>query len=177
MLRDRAPPDSATLVLTRRAVNVLTLYYLVWLLAALALIALSSAIVVLRARRRSGARALADALSRYATWMAAQRGQLTMDIGRELAESALHEAQALQARDFPQLAPTLQALLATDRKLTHWLQRQKHLRHRNPETWLALQAERYSRQLLRAQDDTLDEMRRRLVQAVRVGGASWLRRA
>lgn len=147
-----------------RAVTAPTLYYLVWLLAGLALIALASTRLVRRLVRREGSRAcacaLADALSRYAAWLAVQRGHLMLEIDRVVADMALEEARELQARCFPQLAGALQGILATDRALAQWFRQQHALRHRDPEAWLDSQADPVGRGLLRAQDEALDLVRR-----------------
>lgn len=150
----------------------LSLYYLVWLLVGLVLIAVASARLarrlVLRERQRVCAGALADALSRYAAWLAAQRGQLMMEIDREVAQAALQEARDLQAHCFPQLGAWLERMLATDQQLTQWIQRQQGLRHEEPEAWLEMQADQAGQQLLHAQDQTLNEIRRQIAGAMRI---------
>lgn len=115
-------------------------YHLLWLLAGLALVALISAALTRRLRRHTQrqvqARALLDALARYAVWVAVQRSGGIVEPDRAMAEAALREARELQERGFPALRPALQALLESDRRLHAFVREQQALRVHDPEAWL-----------------------------------------
>lgn len=115
-------------------------YHLLWLLAGLAIVALISAALTRRlrrhAQRQAQARALLDALARYAVWVAMQHSSSAVEPDRTMADTALREACELQARCFPALRPALEALLEGDRRLHAFVREQQTLRMHDPEAWL-----------------------------------------
>lgn len=117
-----------------------TVYYSVWLVAALIAIALISATLVraLRVRelRRQKALELLDALSRYSEWVAAQRRAAFFQGEKEDAAAPLEEARRIGRAWFKELAGELVDLLIVHNRLVDFLWNQHLLRLRDPEAWL-----------------------------------------
>lgn len=111
-------------------------YYALWLVAGLLAVAAVSAAITRLMRRREQALVLAEALARHSVWVAAQRSRLELDLRRDEADAALQQAQAVQARWFPRLAPELAAVMQVDQRIDGFLMHQRRLRFQDPEAWL-----------------------------------------
>jgi hypothetical protein len=108
--------------------------------AALALIALASAIITWRLRRREqrriGAEDALDALARYSEWLAAQRRNAGFQGDRPPGASPLVQLRRLQQGTFPELAAPMARLLEVHAQVLDFLWKQQLLRVRDPEAWL-----------------------------------------
>ncbi|HZY19017.1 MAG TPA: hypothetical protein VFE82_11085 [Ramlibacter sp.] len=115
-------------------------YHALWLLGALALIALGSALITrhlrLREWRRQGAEDALEALARYCEWLAEQRRSAGFSLQRPGPADALAQLRSLQQARFPQLAPAMVQLLAVHARTLDFLWRQQLLRLNDPEAWL-----------------------------------------
>lgn len=152
------------------------MYYALCLLAGVLLAAAVSAAITWHLRRqelrREHALVLGQALTRYASWVAAQRGGAGLGPQRDLADRALLDASRAQGRWFPQLRDELSGLLAADRELEGFVHRQRQLRISDPEAWLESNHEIRFARLLRQQDETVERILQRLDGAANPSGAT-----
>lgn len=115
-------------------------YHALWVALALLAIAVASALITrgLRHRelRRADAEQALDALARYSEWVAAQRRGVDFQGEPPPSRSPLAQLCALQARDFPGLAPFQVALLQVHARLLDFLWRQHAVRQADTEAWL-----------------------------------------
>ena len=115
-------------------------YYLLWLAAGLAAIAIASAFIArhLRQRvlRRLNAAALLAALDRYSEWVAAQRHFALSGISDQENSPPLQQMRVLHQRWFPELRAETEELLAVHALLSDFLSAQHVLRLEDPEAWL-----------------------------------------
>jgi hypothetical protein len=160
VLRRRTPCPVAT------TVSPILFYYCLWIVLGLVLAGLASTLLVRQLRRRVQhevqARALLDALSRYAVWTAAQRHGNGRGHERATAAAALREARLLQARCFPALTPAFSRLLDSDRRLQSYLREQQSLRVHAPEAWLDSQPAPVLDELWQQHEAVLHALARRL---------------
>jgi hypothetical protein len=116
------------------------LYHALWVAAALALIALASALIARRLRwsdlRRATAEQALDALARYSEWLALQRRTALFQGDRAAGSSPLAEVRRAQQASFPELAAALVPLLEVHARILDFLWQQQLLRTRDPEAWL-----------------------------------------
>lgn len=151
-------------------------YYALCLLAGLVLAAAVSAAITWHLRRRELRRehalVLAQALTRYAAWVAAQRGNPGLGPQRELADHALLDASRAQGRWFPQLRDDLSGLLEADRQLERFVHQQQQLRISDAEAWLESNHEIRFARLLRQQDEAIERILQRLEGAANPYGAT-----
>jgi len=150
--------------------------YALCLVAGLVLAAAVSAAITWHLRRRELRRehvlVLMQALTRYADWLAAQRGGAGLSPHRELADRALLAASRAQGRWFPQLRADLSRLLEADGQLESFVYRQQQLRMSDPEAWLESNHESRFAHLLRQQDKGVERLLRRLEGATDQPGAT-----
>jgi hypothetical protein len=129
-------------------------YYLLWLGAGLAIIAVISAAITrhsrLRVMRRLKAQELLDALPHYSEWMAVQRGSAFLLADMQDA-SALSEMAATQEYWFPELSGEMACLFAVHNRVLQLLASQRRLRLQDPEAWLELDHEAGFTELWREQ--------------------------
>ncbi|TFZ01335.1 hypothetical protein [Ramlibacter rhizophilus] len=111
-------------------------YYALWLVLGLVAVAAVSAAFTRLMRRREQALVLAEALARHSVWVAAQRSRLELAPRRDEADAALQQAQEVQARWFPHLAPALATVMQVDQRIEGFLMHQRRLRFHDPEAWL-----------------------------------------
>lgn len=116
------------------------LYFAAWLLAALVVIALLSAVLA-RGRgqqdlRRIQAEHLTQALERYSAWVCAQRLAAVFHGESAEAAAALDEACTTRMAWFPELAGDMAELTAVHNRLVNFLHTQQALWLRDPERWL-----------------------------------------
>ena len=115
-------------------------YYLAWLAAGLALIAIASAVIArhlrLRAERRVKAAELLDAMARYSGWVAAQRRTAFFQGDAQDKDSALQEVRAVQQQWFPDLSEQAAQLFDAHAALIDFLWTQQMLRLKDAEAWL-----------------------------------------
>lgn len=160
MLRKRHPG------VTPATVSPVFAYYCLWIVLGLVLAGLASTLLVRHLRRRAQyavqARALLDALSRYAVWTVAQRNGHAHEQARAKAVAALREARLLQARCFPALTPEFSNLLDSDRRLQAFLREQQSLRVHAPEAWLDSQPAPVLNELWQQHESVLHALARRL---------------
>ena len=151
-------------------------YYALCLLAGLLLAAAVSAAITWHLRRhelrREHALVLAQALTRYASWVAAQRGGAGLGPQRDLADRALLDASRAQGRWFPPLRADVSRLLEADRQLESFVHRQHQLQMTDPEAWLESNHENRFADLLRQQDEGVERILRRLEGERHRGGAT-----
>jgi hypothetical protein len=137
-----------------------TVYYSIWLIAALVTIALISAMIVrslrLREFRRQKALELFDALGRYSDWVAAQRRAAFFEGEGEEASSALEQARRIKQDWFPELAADLVEILVVHNRLVDFLWNQQLLRLRDPEAWLESDHDTRFLELWRQHRDALE---------------------
>ena len=117
-----------------------TVYFSLWLVAALIAIALVSATIArslrLREVRRLKALELLDALDRYSEWVGAQ-GRATFFQGEgEEVETPLENASHIKQGWFPELAGEMVEILIVHSRLMDFLWNQQLLRGKDPERWL-----------------------------------------
>ncbi len=115
-------------------------YFSLWLVAALIVIALVSATIArglrLREVRRLKALELLDALDRYCEWVAAQRRATFFQGEGEDDETPLEEARHIKQGWFPELAGDMVEILIVHNRLVDFLWNQQLLRLKDPERWL-----------------------------------------
>lgn len=114
-------------------------YYLVWLGAALLVIAVASGVIaghVRRGQRRLQAVALLDALARSTDWVAAQGRAVCFQAATGQDDRSLDEIRRLQRQCFPELDGPAGELLSLHRKLSELLRTHERLRAQEPEAWL-----------------------------------------
>jgi hypothetical protein len=116
------------------------LYFAAWLLAALVLIGLLSAVLArTRGRqdlRRLQAEKLTAAVERYSAWVCAQRLAAVFQGESPEAADALDEACTIRLAWFPELAGDMAELMAVHNRLVNFLHTQQALWLRDPERWL-----------------------------------------
>ncbi|HYE71462.1 MAG TPA: hypothetical protein VD932_08080 [Aquabacterium sp.] len=114
-------------------------YHAAWLAAALAGIAVASALIArhLRTRelRRLTAEDMLQALACYSEWVADQRRAPAFQGGAK-GEPSLDQAHALGRTWFPELSAAMAELAALHDELVDFLARQEALRLADPELWL-----------------------------------------
>ncbi|MEJ7930679.1 hypothetical protein WG922_11900 [Ramlibacter sp. AN1015] len=137
-------------------------YYALWLLGGLLVVAIVSASLTWLMRRREQALVLAQALSRHAVWVAAQRSKVALELQRDEADAALQQAAAVQSRWFPALAGEFRALLEIDRRLDTFLAAQHALRMTDAEAWLESDHDEHFLALWREYLVALDRLTERL---------------
>ncbi len=117
-----------------------TAYYLAWLAAGLALIALASAAIARRLRlgmlRRAKAAQLLDALETYTNWVGAQRCAVFFQGDAQQGDSPLHDVRHLQRDWFPELSEEATQLLEVHAQLIDFLWAQQMLRVKDAEAWI-----------------------------------------
>lgn len=117
-------------------------YYLLWLVAGLAIIAVVSAFISWHLRRRVlrqlNATRLLDALARYSNWVAGQRSAILIQDDTQDWGGALEEVLALRQPWFPELRAEADQLFVVHSRLVHFLGAQQAMRLRDPEAWLEL---------------------------------------
>lgn len=117
-----------------------SVYYLICLAAGLlGVAALSGAIVwrlQVRTLRQLKAIQLLDALGRSAEWADAQSRALRFQGATQENDPALHDIGVLQARWFPQLAETAQALFECELRMARLLRANRQQRLQDPEALL-----------------------------------------
>ena len=117
-----------------------TTYLAAWLIAALALIALLSAVLTRHRRgqdaRRQQAQQLLAALQRDSEWVRSQRLVTLFQGESPEAAAALDDACTLRLAWFPELAGDMAELLAVHNRLVIFLGSQQQLWLRDPENWL-----------------------------------------
>ncbi|MBC7471178.1 MAG: hypothetical protein H7322_17805 [Ramlibacter sp.] len=115
-------------------------YFSLWLVAALVVIALVSATVArglrLREVRQLKALELLDALDRYSEWAAAQQRAAFFRGDGDDVETALEEARHINQGWFPELAAEMVEILIVHNRLVDFLWNQQLLRLKDPERWL-----------------------------------------
>lgn len=115
-------------------------YYLLWLAVGLVAIAVVSAVIAWRLRRRVMRRLkcaeLLDALSRHTEWVAAQHRALLLQGEGRPDEAPLEEVRSISAQWFPELGAETRRLLAVDSHLKAFLRAQQRLRLQDAEAWL-----------------------------------------
>ena len=116
------------------------LYFGMWILCALVLVAFLSATIAkhlhLREMRRRQGVLLLDALDRYAEWVAAQRYNPVYAGESPEAAEALDQAGMIRIGWFPELAADMAELLGVHARLLHFLSTQHALRQRDPDAWI-----------------------------------------
>lgn len=116
-----------------------TTYYLAWLAAGLALIAVASAAIArhlrLRVLRRVKAAQLLDALTTYSDWIAAQRRAAYFQGEAQDGDSPLHAARAIQRDWFPELSDEIAQLFEVHAHLIDFLWAQQVLRLKDADAW------------------------------------------
>lgn len=117
-----------------------TTYYLAWLAAGLAIIAVLSAAITrhlrLRMLRRMKAAELLDALAGYTGWIAAQRRAAFFQGDAQEGDSPLREVRIIQRDWFPELSEEAAQLFDVHARLIDFLWTQQMLRLKDAEAWL-----------------------------------------
>ncbi|MDB5857829.1 MAG: hypothetical protein JWQ76_1518 [Ramlibacter sp.] len=117
-----------------------SLYFAAWVLAALVLIGLLSAVLArTRGRqdlRRLQAEKLNQALERYSAWVCAQRLAAVFNGESAEAAAALDEACTTRMAWFPELSGDMAELTAVHNRLVNFLHTQQALWLRDPERWI-----------------------------------------
>jgi hypothetical protein len=115
-------------------------YYLLWLAGGLAAIAIVSALITQRLRRRVMRRLkaveLLDALGRYSEWVAAQRRNLLFQGDVQEDACALAEVRGVLRQWFPDLEAAAAQVFTVHARLVEFLASQQALRLQDPEAWL-----------------------------------------
>lgn len=115
-------------------------YFSLWLLAALIVIAIISATIARslrqRAVRRLKAVELLDALERYSEWVASQRRSPFFQGEGEDSAVPLADARHIKQGWFPELADDMVEILIVHNRLVDFLWNQQLLRLKDPEGWL-----------------------------------------
>ena len=116
-----------------------TAYYLAWLAAGLALIAVASAVIArysrLRLMRRVKAAQLLDALATYTDWIAAQRRAAYFQGEPQEGDSPLQDVRTIQRDWFPELSEEAAQLFEVHAHLIDFLWAQQLLRVKDTEAW------------------------------------------
>lgn len=116
-----------------------TAYYLAWLAAGLALIAVASAAIAqhlrLRALRRIKASQLLDSLATYTDWIAGQGRAAFFEGATQEGESPLQDVRNIQHEWFPELSEETTRLFEVHARLIDFLWAQQVLRLRDAEAW------------------------------------------
>lgn len=117
-----------------------TTYYLAWLAAGLAIIAVLSAAITrhlrLRVQRRVKAAQLLEALAGYTAWIAAQRHVAFFQGDVQEAESPLQQVRDIQRDWFPELSEGAAQLFEVHARLIDFLWTRQMLRVNDAEAWL-----------------------------------------
>src|SRR6478735_4642842 len=145
------------------------LYFAGWVLAALLVIGLLTALLA-RGRdrnqlRRLQAQKLTHALDRYSAWICAQRLAVVFQGESPEAAEALDEACTLRMAWFPELAGDMADLMAVHNRLMNFLHTQQALWLRDPERWLESGHDRRFVALWRQHRLALEALHVRLQQA------------
>lgn len=115
-------------------------YFSLWLVAALIVIAIISATIARslrqRAVRRLKAVELLDAFERYSEWVASQRRTPFFQGDGEDGVGPLEEARHIKQGWFPELAGDMVEILVVHNRLVDFLWNQQLLRLKDPEGWL-----------------------------------------
>ncbi len=114
-------------------------YYLIFLGAALLLIAAASAMVVghlRRGQRRLQAVALLDSLGRSTDWVEAQGRAVCFQAATGQRDPSLEAIRAICRQWFPELAAPADELVAVHLRMAELLQLHERLRGHDPEAWL-----------------------------------------
>lgn len=116
-----------------------TAYYLVWLAAGLALVAIASAGIArhlrLRVLRRAKAAQLLDALATYSDWVAMQRRAAYFQGDAQEADSPLQDVRNIQRDWFPELSEEATQLFEVHAHLIDFLWAQHLLRLKDADAW------------------------------------------
>jgi hypothetical protein len=116
-----------------------TAYYVAWITAGLALIAIASAAIArylrLRVLRRASAAQLLEALATYSDWIATQRRAAFFQGDAQQGESPLQDVRHLQRDWFPELSAEIAQLFEVHAQLIDFLWAQQMLRLKDTEAW------------------------------------------
>lgn len=149
-----------------------TTYLAAWVLAALLLIGLISALLTRYKRRyelrRLQAERLLQALQRYSDWVCAQRLAAVFQGEGPEAEAALDAACTVRMAWFPELAGDMAELMAVHNRLIIFLSTQQALWLRDPENWLESQHDKRFMALWRQHQYALQALHARLQQVCSV---------
>lgn len=154
-----------------------TLYLALCLVAALAAIAVLSALLTRHHRRQDARRQQAlrmgEALQRYSDWVCAQRLVAVFQGESPESATALDEACTIRLAWFPELAGDMAELLAVHNRLLNFLSTQQALWLRDPENWLASNHDRRFMALWRQHQFAMQALRGKLqrVASVRLAQA------
>lgn len=117
-----------------------TAYYLAWLAAGLAAIAIASAAITrhlrMRVLRRVKAAQLLEALASYTDWIAARRRAAYFQGDAQEGDSPLQDVGAIQRDWFPELSEDAARLFEVHAHLIDFLWAQQMLRLKDAEAWL-----------------------------------------
>lgn len=145
-----------------------TTYLAAWLLAALLVIGLLSAVLTRYKRkydlRRVQAQRLLQALQRYSAWVCQQRLAAVFQGEGPEAEAALDEACTIRVAWFPELAGDMAELMAVHNRLIIFLSTQQQLWLRDPENWLESEHDKRFMALWRQHQFALQALHVRLQQ-------------
>ena len=116
-----------------------TVYYLLWLAAGLALIAIASAAIARyrgkRMLRRAKAAQLLDALATYTDWVAAQRRLAFFQGDVQEGDLPLQDVRNIQRSWFPELSEETTQLFEVHAHLIEFMWAQQMLRLKDAEAW------------------------------------------
>jgi hypothetical protein len=117
-----------------------SVYYLLWLAAALLVVAVLSAAITWRVRfqveRRLKAARLLDAMAQYSGWVAAQRRLAFVWGDEQEIEPQLGELRNFAEDGFTALAPEFGEIFTLHTRLMNFLHLQQRQREGNLEAWL-----------------------------------------
>jgi len=136
-----------------------TTYYLAWLAAGLALVAVASAAITrhlrLRLLRRERAGQLLEALASYTGWISAQRRAAFFQGDAQEGDTPLQVVRTIQRDWFPELADEVAQLVEVHAHLIDFLWTQQMLRLKDPEAWFESDHDARFMQLWRSHRDAL----------------------
>ncbi|HEY8357577.1 MAG TPA: hypothetical protein VIL30_08970 [Ramlibacter sp.] len=149
-----------------------TTYLAAWMLAALLLIGLITAVLTRYKRqydlRGHQARRLLQALQRYSDWVSSQRLAAVFQGEGPEAEAALDDACTIRMAWFPELAGDMAELMAVHNRLIIFLSTQQALWLRDPENWLESEHDKRFMALWRQHQYALQALHARLQQVTSV---------
>ena len=153
-----------------------TAYYLAWLAAGLAAVAVVSAWITrqlrLRLTRRVMAARLFDALARYAAWAGSQRRAMLFQPDAWGGDGALEELRAIQRRWFAPLGGEAARLQDAHARLVDFLWTQQVLRLKDAEAWLLSEPDAKFMALWRLHRDAARDLGEKLGQLAGVSDVS-----
>lgn len=152
-----------------------SLYYLICLTAALLVIAAASAAIVWRLQtrtlREAKAMELLDALARSVEWAEAQGRALRFQGPTQESDPALHDIGVLQARWFPELTESAEALFECELRMARLLRAQQHQRLQDPEALLESGVDAAFMELRREHDRAVQAMEDQFARSRGAAGA------